>query len=213
VAFVRPKAWTRSGEQAFYAGSARYEVFTDRLLACTARARKPALPADEPGAWNSATITTKPFVVTGSSLVLNASTDAFGTIEAEFLGADGKPLPGYRLADSRPDGSMWVYVNPAKRAAELRRNNMDIYGDSPQMLICWRYKHRGNPQKRARMQWWPDGDISELKGRTVRLRIVMNGADLFSFRTVDREPQKGKPVVFSKESPAGRMVDFKEAGE
>jgi len=213
VAFVRPKAWTRSGEQAFHAGSARYEVFRDRVLACTARALEPALPADEPGDWDSAAITTKPFIVTGSSLELNVSTDSFGTIKAEILRADGKPLPGYRLADSRPDWYTWVYVDPVRRAAELRKSSTDIYGDRAGMVICWRYKHRDNPQKRSRVQWWPDWDIRELKGRTVRLRIVMNGADLFSFRTVDREARKGKPVLFSKDFPAGRMVDYVEAGE
>ena len=213
VAFVRSRAWTHNAEQAFYAGTARYEIFRDRVLACTAHTLKPALPADKPGAWDSAEITTKPFVVTGSSLELNASTDSYGTIKAEILGADGKPLPGYSRSDSRPSWYTWVYVNRAKRAAELRKSNMDIYGDSPRMLICWWYKHRDNPLKRNRIQWWPDWDISELKGRTVRLRVVMNGADLFSFRTADREPQKGKPVVFSKEFPAGRMVGFEEAGE
>jgi hypothetical protein len=213
VAFVRPKAWTHNVEQAFYAGGRRYEVFRHRLLACTARALKPALPADEPGAWDSVTITTKPFVVTGSGLELHASTDSYGTIRAEILGADGKPLPGYSRADSRPSWYTWAYVDPARRAAELRKSNMDIYGDSPRMLICWRYKHRGNPLKRDRIQWWPDWDISELKGTAVRLRVVMNGADLFSLRTVDREPQKGKPVVFSKEFPAGKMVGFEEAGQ
>jgi len=213
VAFVRSRPWTPHREEAFYAGGRRYEVFHNRLLACAARALTPALPADDPGAWASRSITTRPFVVTGSSLELNASTDSYGTIRVEILGADGKPLPGYRQADSRPDSYIWVPVDPARRAAELRRTSMDIYGDSPRMRVCWRYKHRGNPEKRSRIQWWPDWDLGELKGRTVRLRFVMNGADLFGFRTVDRPPQEGKPVVFSKQFPAGMMMGHVEAGQ
>ena len=52
------------------------------------------------------------------------------------------------------------------------------------MIVSWRFKKRddllipGRPTRRLFM----DGDISELTGRTVKLRIIAHGADVFSFR-------------------------------
>ena len=44
--------------------------------------------------------TTKPFTFTGSSLVLNYSTSALGSMRIEIQDAAGRPLPGFRLEES-----------------------------------------------------------------------------------------------------------------
>ena len=42
---------------------------------------------------------TKPLTFSGRELVLNVSTSAAGSVRVEIQGVDGKPLPGYALAD------------------------------------------------------------------------------------------------------------------
>ena len=44
---------------------------------------------------------TKPFTFLGTRLVLNFATGAAGDIRIEIQGANGEPLPGYSLKDSR----------------------------------------------------------------------------------------------------------------
>jgi hypothetical protein len=43
---------------------------------------------------------TRALTFTGTNLVLNFSTGAAGTVRVEIQDADGKPLPGYALADA-----------------------------------------------------------------------------------------------------------------
>ncbi|MBN2311646.1 MAG: hypothetical protein JXR94_21890 [Candidatus Hydrogenedentes bacterium] len=45
---------------------------------------------------------TKPFVFTGSQLVLNFSTSAAGTIQIELQGPDGTPIPGFTMEHAPP---------------------------------------------------------------------------------------------------------------
>ena len=44
---------------------------------------------------------TKPFTFSGNRLFLNFATGAAGDIKVEVQGANGEPLPGYSLEDSR----------------------------------------------------------------------------------------------------------------
>jgi len=50
--------------------------------------------------WPGGEFTTKPFTFTGSSLVLNYSTSASGSIRVEIQDANGYPLPGFALEES-----------------------------------------------------------------------------------------------------------------
>ncbi len=59
--------------------------------------------------------TTKPFYFEGDELSLNASTSGAGTIRVEILDENGRPIPGYSLAESDP-----------------------IYGDSLDRRVSWR---------------------------------------------------------------------------
>lgn len=47
-------------------------------------------------------LTTKPITFAGASLSLNYATSAAGAVRVEIQDADGKPLPGYALADCEP---------------------------------------------------------------------------------------------------------------
>lgn len=93
---------------------------------------------------------TKPFTFTGKELELNYSTSGAGKIRVEIQDADGKPVPGFTLADCNP-----------------------IQGDTIAEVVKWK----------------DNADVSSLAGRAVRLRFVMNEADVFSLRF-----QQGAPV-------------------
>jgi len=86
---------------------------------------------------------TKPFRFSGSELELNYSTSAAGEIKIEIQDADGKPLPGFTLAESG-----------------------QIIGNEIAAPASW----NGNT------------DVSSLSSKTVRLRIYLKDADLYSFR-------------------------------
>lgn len=58
---------------------------------------------------------TKPLVFRGRQLMVNYSTSAAGTILVEIQDADGKPIPGYSLAESQ-----------------------DLYGDSLEQPVTWK---------------------------------------------------------------------------
>lgn len=74
---------------------------------------------------------------------MNFSTSAVGSLRVEILDADGKPLPGFALADCP-----------------------EIYGDEIARAVKW---NAGE-------------DDSKFAGQPIRLRFVMEDADLFSFR-------------------------------
>ena len=58
---------------------------------------------------------TKPLTFRGRQLAVNYSTSAAGTIQVEIQEADGKPIPGYSLAEAQ-----------------------DLYGDSLEQLVTWK---------------------------------------------------------------------------
>jgi hypothetical protein len=201
-----PHQQFRVPELFFYVGSTQYHVLENRFigiesgryaLELLAKGQVPKPPTE---------IVTTPFVCTGNALVFNLSTNSTGGLRAEFLDRGGDPIPGYTLNDFKPgSGYIWVTADPKRRAQETAKTKADlkakgvhrvaeIYGDGEAVRAAWRYLTRGNLENRERIQWWPDWDISALEGRTVRLRILLHGADLFGFRTIDAKPQEGEPV-------------------
>ncbi|MGB0580256.1 MAG: hypothetical protein ACPGVU_11190 [Limisphaerales bacterium] len=86
---------------------------------------------------------TKPLVFSGNQLNFNYSTSGAGRLRIEIQTANGKPIPGFTLEDSRV-----------------------IYGDDINRIAKWK----------------DTTDLSSLAGKPVRLRFVMNEADLYSIR-------------------------------
>jgi len=80
---------------------------------------------------------------TGRTLSVNYSTSAGGGLRLELQDADGRPLPGFSLAECR-----------------------GLVGDAIEQTVAW---VKGS-------------DVSSLAGRPVRLRFVMQDADLYSMR-------------------------------
>lgn len=88
-------------------------------------------------------LVTKPLTFTGDHLRLNFATSAAGTIRVELQHPDGKPVPGFSLADCH-----------------------DVFGDTVDRVVSWK----------------SDAKLAEVGGEPVRLRFVLNDADLYSFR-------------------------------
>lgn len=86
---------------------------------------------------------TKPLVFSGNRLNFNYATSGAGRMRIEIQDVDGRPLPGFALADSRV-----------------------IYGDEINRIA----------------KWGDTTDLSGIAGKPVRLRFVMNEADLYSIR-------------------------------
>ncbi|MBG86351.1 MAG: hypothetical protein CMO80_05555 [Verrucomicrobiales bacterium] len=87
--------------------------------------------------------TTKPLVFSGDQFEFNYSTSGAGRMRIEIQNADGEPVPGFTLAESRV-----------------------IHGDDINRIA----------------KWGGTTDVSSLAGKPVRLRFVMNEADLYSIR-------------------------------
>ncbi|GIS61900.1 MAG: hypothetical protein CM1200mP2_41250 [Planctomycetaceae bacterium] len=66
-------------------------------------------------------LVTKPVRFEGDRLSLNMSTSAAGSVRVEIQGKDGKPLPGYSLADAHPSTEIHsVWWLPGKGARDQR---------------------------------------------------------------------------------------------
>ena len=86
---------------------------------------------------------TKQIVFDGKELAVNFSTSVAGGIRVEIQDADGKPIPGYGLAESE-----------------------EVFGDELDRVVRWK----------------SGSDLSKLAGRPVRLRFVLQDADLYAIR-------------------------------
>jgi hypothetical protein len=86
---------------------------------------------------------TRPLRFSGKALVVNYSTSAGGSLRVEIQDGQGKPLPGFALADCR-----------------------NLVGDSIEQKV----------------NWAKGSDVSALAGQTVRLRFVMQEADLYALQ-------------------------------
>jgi hypothetical protein len=88
-------------------------------------------------------LVTKPLTFEGNRLLLNVSTSAAGTLRVEIQAPDGKPLPGFSLADCD-----------------------DLFGDSLDREATWKGR----------------GDVGSLASKPVKLRFVLQDADLYALR-------------------------------
>ena len=88
-------------------------------------------------------VVTKPLRFDGSELVLNYATSAAGSVRIELQDDDGRPIPGFSLAESA-----------------------ELYGDETEAIVRW----AGGP------------NVAALSGKTVRLRMVLCDADIYSLR-------------------------------
>ncbi len=93
-----------------------------------------------------AEMTTKPLVFKGNRLSLNYATSAGGQLKVEIQSPDGKPLPGFEMADART-----------------------LVGDSIDESAAW----KKNPS------------LAALAGQPVRLRFLLQEADLFALQFID----------------------------
>ncbi len=101
---------TGPGEISLYHRSGhRYTLRTDGFISLHA--------GWEAGEWIS-----KPFVFAGRELMVNLSTSAAGGLRTELLDAEGRPMPGFSLADSE-----------------------ELVGDKIEMAVSW----EGNPDLEA----------------------------------------------------------------
>ncbi len=64
--------------------------------------------------YSGGELVTKPIIFQGTKLVINYSTSAAGSMRVEIQDSDGKPLPGFRLVDSR-----------------------ELFGDSVEQEVSW----------------------------------------------------------------------------
>ena len=87
-------------------------------------------------------VVTKPFTFAGSTLYLNYSTSAAGSVGAELLDDAGHPIPGFTLAESET-----------------------IFGDEFDHAVKWK-----------------GGALTALVGKPVRLRLILEDADVFAIR-------------------------------
>ena len=60
-------------------------------------------------------LVTKPMVFAGNQLVLNVSTSAAGSVRVEIQDLDGRPLPGFAMADCH-----------------------EVYGDDLEQAVAWK---------------------------------------------------------------------------
>ena len=93
--------------------------------------------------FEGGTIHTLPLRFTGSSLTINYSTSAAGSVRVEIQEKSGQPIEGFGLSNCRP-----------------------IFGDEIQRKVSWK---KGS-------------DISQLAGKTVRLKLEIRDANLFSLQ-------------------------------
>jgi hypothetical protein len=128
------------GELSFYLNEAARQPFGSRLRRYTLRVDG-FVSVYAP--MSGGTLLTKPFTFSGSTLELNVSTSAGGSVVVEVQDANGHPIEGFSAADCCP-----------------------VYGD-----------------ELARTVVWQDGkSLRPLCGTPVRLRFVLQDADLYALR-------------------------------
>ena len=114
----------------FMYGGGQYKLRLDGFISIHA--------GHEPGEF-----VTKPLQFTGRQLELNYSTAGAGKIRVELQDGNGRPIPGYALADCDP-----------------------IQGDAISGIVTWKNKP----------------DVQPLSGKPIRIRFVMNEADIYSLK-------------------------------
>jgi hypothetical protein len=115
---------------------------------------------------------TKPFVFKGNRLVLNIDTDATGYAQVGLLDENGNPIDGFRT-------DQCVYINGDFMDAEVEwllnteeLKKIEIQDEED-------YEKLGAVAR-------SNLDLSALEGRTVRLKVTMRGAKLYSMQFVEK---------------------------
>ena len=127
--------------------------------------------------YHGGEMVTRPITFEGSRLEINYSTSAAGSLRVEIQTADGKPIPGFSLAEC-----------PEIIGDEISR--IVAWGKVPPPLSTGRDPESTRAESNLSYQtptvaWEGSRDVSRLAGKPVRLRFVMKDADLFSFRFGD----------------------------
>ena len=127
--------------------------------------------------YHGGEMVTRPVTFEGSRLEINYSTSAAGSLRVEIQTADGKPIPGFSLAEC-----------PEIIGDEISR--IVAWGKVPPPLSTGRDPESTRAESNLSYQtptvaWEGSRDVSRLAGKPVRLRFVMKDADLFSFRFGD----------------------------
>ncbi|MSU65456.1 MAG: hypothetical protein EXS38_04980 [Opitutus sp.] len=121
-------------------------------------------------AMSGGEFTTHPLTFSGRSLFLNYSTSVSGSIRVEIQDAAGRPIPGFTLVDS-----IETVGNEIEHTAAWK-------GGAKAHPRTW----QGDPSRVSRKvdftEWEGGDDLSHLAGKTIRLRFVMKGADLYALR-------------------------------
>lgn len=204
--FVRPERWFNYPEAMFYAGGRRYHMFQNRFVGAHA-AFQPLIhfierpnPATRQKVRQPAELTTKPFILTGTALDLDFSTDSTGSVKVEILDEQGKVIPGYSL-----DEMLGNYAGSRANEAYGGRMNTymtQLYGDGADMRPFWGYIAPPTaPNTAVKPNLTAKWDIGDLKGKVIRLHIVFHGADVFGFRTPDLPRQPGTPYKIEGPRP------------
>ena len=132
---------------------------------------------------NYGTIITRPMQFEGNRLVLNIKTDAHGYALISLLDMDGNPIDGYSMeqsvminGDHIAIEAEWItsdieQFGPSVREfqgfADIRDAGEDITGDIEGIEIS--------------------GDISELEGQPVRVKVYLRGASLYSMQFTKKQ--------------------------
>jgi len=127
--------------------------------------------------YHGGEMVTRPITFEGSRLEINYSTSAAGSLRVEIQTVDGKPMPGFSLAEC-----------PEIIGDEISR--IVAWGEVPPPLSTGRDPESTTAESNLSYQtpvvaWEGSRDVSRLAGKPVRLRFVMKDADLFSFRFGD----------------------------
>jgi hypothetical protein len=115
---------------------------------------------------------TRPFVFKGNRLVLNIDTDAAGYAQVGLLDEAGEPIEGY-------DVDQCIYINGDYIDEEIEWllnkeevEKLEVRSEEDYVKLASMVK--------------TNLDVSSLEGKTVRLKIRMRGARLFSMQFVER---------------------------
>jgi len=149
----------------------RHAVFLARLrldgFASLSAGKKPGI------------VLTKPVKVTGSKLRINADA-ARGEIKVEIRDAiTGRGIPGFSMGDYMGGRVLWS--GNGKRGA-LRIGPGARFEDDPEADDTVPVRENNTDLE---VQWKSGKDLSELKGREIRVFFMLRDADLFSFWFAD----------------------------
>ncbi len=115
------------------------------------------------------TIITRPLQFDGNRLVLNIDTDAHGYALVGLLDENGNPIKGFSIQESVVINGDHIAIEAEwiKRGIERFRENIrDFDGTIDDVEMS--------------------GDVSSLEGRTIRVKIKMRGAKLYSMQFVNK---------------------------